>query len=108
MLSSLTGSAVLAGARAAAGGPALFAANPLAGALSLGSQLLGGGLFGSSKSSSVSGYATGYSGVGNVSFSGDTNFPGKPLLDLENPLHILALGGLLIAGIYAYKNMKKG
>lgn len=106
MLGSLTGSAVLAGARAAAGGPALFAANPVLGAVSTGLKLLGSGMFGSSKSSSVSGYATGYSGVGNVSFQGDTIFPGKPFIDLENPLHILVIGGLMVGGIIAFKKIK--
>lgn len=98
---NLGAASVLSGAKAAA------AVNPALGAASLGLQLLGGGgLFSSSKSSTVAGHATGYSGIGAFSVDSEINFPGKPLFDMENPVHILVAGGLIVAAIYAYKKIK--
>lgn len=86
-------------------GTAAAAANPYA---AIGSALLGGGkpLFSSNKSSTVAGHATGYSGIGAFSVDGDVYFPGKPLFDLENPVHILVAGGLVILTVYAAKRVR--
>jgi len=62
-------------------------------------------LFGSSsdyEQSSAS--AASYTG-GNFTF---TNAPAyrKPLLDLDEPLHIAVLAGAIVLGIYAWKKVK--
>jgi len=46
-----------------------------------------------------------YSGMGPFSV---TNTPvyNKSAFDLENPIHILVLGVLVVGGIYAYKRFK--
>lgn len=63
------------------------------------------GLFGSSKSESLSNAA--YSGG---SFNPNNNYDfsySKPFFDLENPIHIAVAGGLILLAAFAYKKVKK-
>lgn len=94
-----------------ASGPALAttaakAAVPGLGWVSLGLDLLGGGVFGSTKTSSISAPASGYSGIGGFSPNNSFYAEGKPLIDLDEPTHVLIVGVLAIAGIYAIRKYK--
>lgn len=93
------------------GGSALGTAIGLAsmatpyGWVSAGLSLLGGGggMFGKSDNST----SGAYSGFGGFSpdLRVDSSYK-KPMLDFDNPLHVLALAGLVLGGVYAWKRVK--
>ncbi|ABE49093.1 hypothetical protein [Methylobacillus flagellatus] len=88
-----------AGATGAAGAGALASGNPwLAGLALLGG---GGGLFGSDTETNSS---AAYSGLGAFAPT-NTSAPvyNKPLIDLENPIHIAVLAAIGLGFVYAKK-----
>lgn len=100
---------IVAGAAAGGGlgaiGGAALAATPL-GWVTTGLSLLSGvsDMFGGGGKVDNSTSAA-YSGIGGFN---NTNSPvyNKALLDLENPVHILVVGVLIVGGIYAWKKVK--
>lgn len=88
------------------GGAAKFAAggSPAGGLLSTGLGLLKGvgGLFGGSdyEQSSAAAYAGGNFHLNNAPVYN------KPMIDLDEPLHIAVLAGAIVLGIYAWKKVK--
>lgn len=92
------GATASGGAAGAAQFAGLASSNPYLAGLSL---LGSGGLFGKSESSS----AAAYSGLGAFTVNANPVY-NKPLVDLENPIHIAVLGVVLVGGLWAWKKYK--
>ena len=79
---------------------------PGVGWVSAGLQLLGGvsDMFGGGKVDNSTSAA--YSGVGGFNPI-NTNINKKPILDFDDPVHVVVAGGLVIVGVLAYKRLQK-